>query len=342
MIRVLVVDDSEICREVLAEQLERDGDIAVVGEADSGERALEQLPALVPDVVTLDIQMPGMGGLMTIETIMRRHPRPILVVTGLDTREQDLAVAATRRGALALANKAAYEDSVGSEHLRTSVRRLASAEFGTRGSTERSDHPAIVWPSPRPSAAMPIIGIGCSAGGPKALSELLDHLPNDLGACIAVANHLPAEFAAAYARLLESQHPFTVRVATTPIAPEPGVIVLAPGGCDLVLLDGRLIGRPARPDALWCPRVDALLDSLARAPGAHAGVILSGLGSDGTLGLAAMRAEHKLTIVQDQASAAVWGMPRAALGAAVEVLGTVEIAAVLQRWLAVRALRRPA
>jgi two-component system chemotaxis response regulator CheB len=338
MIRVMVVDDSPICRGVLTEQLQRDGDIEVVGEADCGERALDRLDALAPDVVTVDIQMPGIGGLETIEAIMNRQPRPVLVVTGLDAREHDLAVAATRRGALALANKAALDDVVGADHLRTSVRRLAAAQLRTGGS--KGEHVALAWPTPRPSRALPIIGIGCSAGGPKALAELLDRLPDDLGACIAIANHLPADFVSAYARLLETQHPFEVRLATKPIEPEPGTIVMAPGGCDLVWAEGRLVGQRSRPDALWCPRVDTLLDSLAFAPGAHVGVILSGLGTDGTRGLEVMRAQQKLTIVQDRASAAVWGMPRAALGAAIEVLPTGEIAAVLQRWLAARAPRR--
>jgi two-component system chemotaxis response regulator CheB len=340
MIRVLVVDDSAICRELLCEQLERDGDITVVGEAESGEQALDRVVMLRPDVVTLDIQMPGMGGLATIEAIMARHPRPIIVVTGLDTRERELAVAATRRGALALASKAAYDDVIGADHLRTSVRRLASIEVSAREPSVHSERPRIAWPTPEPSTTTPIVAIGCSAGGPKSLAELLDALPGDLSACLAIANHLPADFVSPYARLLESQHTFTVVLANTPVEPEPGTIVLAPGGCDLVHVDGCLVGQRSRPDALWCPRVDELLDSLASAPGAHVGVILSGLGSDGTRGLAAMRANHKLTIVQDQASASVWGMPRAALASAIEVLSTLEIADAIVRWLASRNPRR--
>ncbi len=340
MIRVLVVDDSPICRELLIEQLERDGDIEVAGEAECGEQALDRIAALAPDVITLDIQMPGMGGLAAIEALMAHFPRPILVVTGLDPRERDLAVAATRRGALALASKAAYDDLLGSAHLRASVRRLAAIRVEARDPGERSDRPRVAWPTPAASNAVAIVAIGCSAGGPKALSELLDELPANLSACLAIANHLPADFVSAYARLLTTQHQFSVELASSPIEPEPGLIVLAPGGCDLVYVDGRLVGQPSRPDAIWCPRVDALFESLATAPGAHVGVILSGLGSDGTNGLAAMRAGHKLTIVQDQASAAVWGMPRAALGSAIEVLSTAAIPTVILRWLASRSPRR--
>ncbi|MFV8754015.1 chemotaxis protein CheB [Nannocystaceae bacterium ST9] len=344
MIRVLIVDDSATCRDLLTEQLERDGDIAVAGEAISGEQALERIAALAPDVVTLDIQMPGMGGLATIEAIVTHHPKPILVVTGLDTRERELAVAATRRGALGLANKAAHDDLVGAAHLRTSVRRLASIQLQVRPLArepgEWSERPRVAWPTPAPSHALPIIAIGCSAGGPKALAELLEGVPVSVPACLAIANHLPADFVSAFARLLASQHAFEVRIADEAIEPEPGLLVLAPGGCDLVHVEGRLVGRRSRPDELWCPRVDALFESLATAPGAHAGVILSGLGSDGTRGLAAMRAADKLTVVQDRASAAVWGMPRAALGSAVEELPVAAMAELLQRWIASRGPRR--
>lgn len=345
MIRVLLVDDSEVCREILREQLERERDIVIVGEAASGEQALALLPTLAPDLITLDVQMPGMGGLATIETVMTTHPRPILVVTGLDVRQRDLAVAATRRGALGIAAKLPLDDLVGAAQLRAHVRRLASLRVELRDPGERSGRARVAWPSPShpddpPGGALPIVAIGCSAGGPKALSELLDLLPRDLAACLAIANHLPPDFVSAFARLLATQHGFAVEVATRPIAPARGLLVLAPGGCDLAWEAGKLLGRRARPDAIWCPRVDVLFETLAAAPGAHVGVVLSGLGSDGAQGLAAMRARDKLTIVQDQASAAVWGMPRAALGSAVEVLPTPRIADVIVQWLGSRGPRR--
>jgi two-component system chemotaxis response regulator CheB len=344
MIRVLLVDDSEVCREVLREQLERERDIEVVGEAASGERALALLPTLAPDVVTLDVQMPGLGGLATIEMIMTSQPRPILVVTGLDVRQRDLAVAATRRGALGIAAKLPLEDLAGAAALRAHVRRLANVRVEVRDPGERSGRARVAWPQPasdeRSRAALPILAFGCSAGGPKALAELLDLLPRDVPACLAVTNHLPPDFVSAFARLLLTQHGFAVEIATRPIAPAPGLLVLAPGGCDLAWESGMLTGRRARPDAPWCPRVDVLLETLAEAPGAHVGVVLSGLGSDGAQGLAAMRARDKLTIVQDQASAAVWGMPRAALASAIEVLPIPRIADVIMQWLASRGPRR--
>jgi two-component system chemotaxis response regulator CheB len=347
MIRILIVDDSSICRDVLADILEREGDIEVVGEAASGEQALGRIETLAPDVITLDIQMPGMGGLATIDEIMHRSPRPILVVTGLDTRERDLAVEATRRGAHAVANKVSIDDPEGAASLRATVRSLAGSDFrakrdeGARATPQalvgtRSDDAHASWPTPVAGDAVPVLAFGCSAGGPKALSEILDALPRDLRACIAIANHLPADFAAPYARLLWSQHRFPVSVAESPTPPEPGTIVLAPGGCHLALRQGEFVAEPA-PNSSTCPSVDRLFESVAASPGAHAGVILSGLGSDGARGLAAMRSAGQLTIAQSRESASVWGMPRAAAGVAVEVLATADIPRTLLRWLDLRA-----
>jgi two-component system chemotaxis response regulator CheB len=348
MIRILIVDDSTICRDVLADILEREGDIEVVGEAASGEQALGRIETLAPDVITLDIQMPGMGGLATIDEIMRRSPRPILVVTGLDTRERDLAVEATRRGAHAVANKVSIDDGEGAASLRATVRSLAGSDFRakrdegakapTQGLAAPSEdvHAGASWPTPLAGDAVPILAFGCSAGGPKALSEILDALPRDLEACIAIANHLPADFAAPYARLLWSQHRFPVSVAESPTPPERGTIVLAPGGCHLVLREGAFVAEPA-PSTSACPSVDRLFESIAASPGAHAGVILSGLGSDGARGLAAMRSAGQLTIAQSRESASVWGMPRAAASIAVEVLATQDIPRTLLRWLDLRA-----
>jgi two-component system chemotaxis response regulator CheB len=334
MIRVMVVDDSEICRELLVDQLEQDGDIEVVEAVASGQQALAKLAAANPDVVTVDLNMPGMDGLTLIETIMRTNPRPIIVVTGLDARERDLAVAATERGALGLVNKVGAGEP-GSAEIRASVRWLAGVEVQASGRPA----PAVATPSNWPPAQaqdrahLPIVGFGSSAGGPKALFEILEALPRTLPAALAVAHHLPPDFVSAFARLLRSRAHFDVVVASEPTAPEPAVLVLAPGGSDLVFEDGRFKPRPAHASALACPSVDVLFHSLASAPGAHVGVVLSGLGDDGSRGLRAMRGANKLTIAQHRATATVWGMPRAAQSAAVEVLNTHEIDDVISAWV---------
>lgn len=341
MIRVMVVDDSLICSELLTDQLEADGDIEVVETASSGHEALDRLAAADPDVVTVDLNMPGMDGLTLIETIMSRDPRPIIVVTGLDARERDLAVAATERGALELVNKAAADDEESSRAIRTSVRRLASVavekvEARAPAVDEKSD-----WPAPRPGDAstLPILAFGSSAGGPKALFDILARLPRELPAAIAVTHHLPPDFVSAFSRLLVSRASFSVRVVQQPVKPERGVLVLAPGGNDLVYRDGMFQAVRPQPGAVATPRVDVLFESLAAAAGAHVGVVLSGLGDDGSRGLASMRQAGKMTIAQHRATATVWGMPRAAMASAVEVLNTHEIDGVISRWLSERGPR---
>lgn len=342
MIRVMVVDDSLICSELLTDQLEADGDIEVVETASSGAEALERLGPANPDVVTVDLNMPGMDGLTLIETIMSRDPRPIIVVTGLDARERDLAVAATERGALELVNKAAADDESASEAIRASVRRLSTVAVKKVAPRAEAADAKSDWPKPRPEDAghLPILGFGSSAGGPKALFEILAGLPRDLRAAIAVAHHLPPDFVSAFSRLLLSRASFTVEVAHEPVVPEPGVLVLAPGGSDLVFSQGAFRAQRPQAGSTACPRVDVLFESLARAAGPHVGVVLSGLGDDGARGLATMQGAGKLTIVQHRATATVWGMPRAAMGAAAEVLNTHEIDGVLCRWLDARGARK--
>jgi two-component system chemotaxis response regulator CheB len=341
-IRVLVVDDSEICRELLTDQLTADGDIVVVETAGSGAEALAKLASANPDIITVDLNMPGMDGLTLIERIMREDPRPIVVVTGLDARERDLAVAATERGALGLVNKVGADDHAAAAEIRATVRWLSEVEV-TR-SAPAFPEPAIdsKWPAARSrdQLEVPIVAFGSSAGGPKALFEILDALPATLPAALCVAHHLPPDFVSAFARLLHSRIHFEVRIVTEPRKPEPTVLMLAPGGSDLVFEQGMFRARPAAAGSLTCPSVDLLFSSLAEVHGAHVGVVLSGLGDDGSRGLRAMRAAGKLTIAQHRATATVWGMPRAALSSAVEVLNTHEIDDVVVKWLHERGPRR--
>ena len=330
------------CREVLRDQLQADGDIEVVEDAGSGEAALARLAGANPDVVTVDLNMPTMDGLTLIERIMQQDPRPIVVVTGLDARERDLAVAATERGALGLVNKVGPEDAEASAEIRRTVRRLA--EVRVHRAVPKPSAPPVNanWPAPRPGDArtLPIVAFGSSAGGPKALFEILDTLPATLPAAIAVSHHLPPDFVSAFARLLRSRIHFEVRIVSEPMAPEPTVLVLAPGGMDLVFEEGMFRARPSAPSTTASPCIDELFASLATSAGAHVGVVLSGLGDDGSRGLAAMRGAAKLTVAQHRATATVWGMPRAALPSAVEVLNTHEIAQVIDAWVAERSTRR--
>ena len=341
-IRVLVVDDSEICGELLTAQLEADGDIEVVDTASSGLAALTKLARANPDVVTVDLNMPGMNGLALIEQIMSRDPRPIIVVTGLDAHERDLAVAATARGALELVNKRGAGDLEASAALRASVRRLAGVAVGRIPTTPRGATLGSSWPPPRAANrhVTPIVGFGSSAGGPKPLFDILDALPPTCPATTAVAHHLPPDFAAAFARLLRSQVHFGIRVADAPVDPTPGTWWCRPPAA---------IWR-SRPVGSWppsCHRVAAVsarrrvVEPLAAAPGAHVGVVLSGLGDDGgprARGHARGRQADNRPGPR-QRCRCLGHATRAALPSALEALDTSEIASAITRWLAQRTRR---
>ncbi|MDH5676137.1 MAG: chemotaxis protein CheB [Myxococcales bacterium] len=341
-LRLLVVDDSALCRELLCEALEAERDIAVVGQAASGTEALRRVDELKPDLVTMDVRMPGMDGLQTVSQLMAERPLPILIVTELPAGPDDqVAFEALRRGALDVARKPVVTDAGFGKDLRERVRWLAKTPvvLHPRPSRDPSLGPP---PGLRPHSAIGLVGVGASAGGPSALSSLLGALPGDFGATVAVVQHLPAGFAAAFASYLEARTKLSVVIAEGPIALRPATVVLPPDDCHLICVDGSMLapGRQA-PRNGHRPSVDRLFESLAPVGAKAAAVLLSGIGSDGAEGMLRLRQRGGLTIAQDECSSAVYGMPRAALqcGAAAHVLSPQRIARALVQAVTLRAAR---
>jgi len=335
--RVLVVDDSAIAREALSTYLEEDGDLRVVGTAADGDAAIAAVAELRPDVVTMDIQMPGGGGLLAIEQVMARHPVPIVVVSTRVRKDQTLPFEAIRRGALEVALKpAGPADAVA---LRAAVRRVAGIPVIPHVAALRvARPPLLVTPPVRPNPQAPrIIGIGASAGGPAALDVVLGALPATLPACIAVVQHLPAGFVASFATYMRSRTPLEVVLAEPGAAAEvrAGRVVLAAGDHHLVAATPRLLAASSEPPLRGHrPSATMLFGSLARVFGDRAvGVILTGIGDDGAAGLFEMRAQGALTLGQDEQTSAVYGMPSAAqkMGAVTRVLPLPEIAGAIRR-----------
>jgi two-component system, chemotaxis family, protein-glutamate methylesterase/glutaminase len=337
-LRVMVVDDSPICRRRLRESLESEGDIAVAEECTDGESACERVLATMPDLVTMDIGMAGMGGLDAIERIMAATPVPILVVTGQPVAPgAELVFEAVRRGALDVAARPALNDVGAAAELRSRVRRLARVAV-VRHIGKPVDSRRVAVPS-RPRQ---LVVMGASAGGPAALARLLERIPSDLPACIAIVQHLPAGFAHAFASFVREHSRLRVEVVEDRTQLRPGLILVPPD-------DHHLLASPGDAFVAACapliggqrPSVDALFRSSAAVFGAGAvGVVLSGIGSDGTAGAAALRAAGALTIAQDEASSAVFGMPRSAIeaGAADLVLGPEAIAQAICEATATRCL----
>jgi two-component system chemotaxis response regulator CheB len=331
-IRVVVVDDSALCRDMLRAILELDGDIRVVGEAANGQEAEEVVARSQAHLVTLDVEMPHVGGLAAVERIMACTPVPILVVTGRPADQRSaLAFEAVRRGALDLIAKPASDKE--SHEMRTLVRRLAAVpvvrHVAGRSATSRGDRPTQERGlSVRKGASVCVVGIAASAGGPGAVTAVLSRLPRSFGASIAVVQHMLPGFAPSFVRFLRMYTALGVQLVREPTTLRPGTVFVAADEQDLLAGSGGLFAStPERPTG-HRPSADALFHSLARTHGAAAvGVVLSGIGKDGAAGLLAMREAGALTIAQNEPTSAVYGMPRAARenGGAMRILALEEI-----------------
>jgi two-component system chemotaxis response regulator CheB len=346
-IRVLVVDDSALIREILTRTLSRDGDIAVVGAAGDANAARALIKTLSPDVLTLDIEMPNMNGLAFLDRLMRLKPTPVVMVSTLTTRGAGETMLALELGAVDFVAKPGPEVGgdleVWGAALRDKIRAAAASAVRERGAGRA--------PVPRPkltTAAGPpgaVIASGASTGGVEAIRVVLGELPPDCPPVV-IAQHMPEGFTARFAGRLDETSALRVVEAADGLVLEPGHAYVARGNWHLrVARKGeRLVCRLGQDDAVsgHRPSVDVLFESVARTAGPLAvGAILTGMGRDGARGLGLMRKAGAFTIGQSPASALVYGMPRAAFeeGAVVE---QVAVEAVAARLAAALSRTRPA
>lgn len=314
MVRVLIADDSYLWSATLTEALEGGGDITVVERAANGQEAVQAVERILPDLVVMDIHMPVLGGLEAISVIMAHCPTPILVMTGDPAgRTGKLTFEALRRGALDLMVKdTSYPPGVlFVEELRQKVRDLSRIRVVR--------HVDIQRPGARAAPVVPAhriccIGIVASTGGPLALERILTKLPPDFGAGVVVVQHLTEEFAPILASWLDEQCRLEVAVAKEGDLVGPGRVLIAPAERHLVVGGGGVVHLVEGPASeKHCPSGNLLLSSLADTYGATAlGLVLTGMGSDGSLGLVEMRRAGAVTLAQDEESSTVFGMPRAA------------------------------
>ena len=343
--RAVVVDDSAICRTLVREWLEADGDLEVVGEAADAETAIELVTRLRPEVATIDLRMSGMPGLELVAFLMAKAPLPILVLTGEGKDDPGLAFEAVRRGALDLMLKPSVQDDDGIRSLRARVRWLATVPVVRHLDGHKPAEPVPFVPPrlPRTGGDPVIVGIAASAGGPTALATVLGALPADLPACLAVVQHLPKGFAPSFVSFLQARCSLAVRLAEPGLVPRPGAVVVAPDDRHLELVDGRFALTTGATVDGHRPSGSVLLRSLAALGRAAIGVVLSGIGRDGADGLRAMRDRHAMTVAQDAASSVVYGMPRAAVedGGAQHVLPVGEIGRAITAAVGPRRWRGP-
>lgn len=336
-IRVLVVDDSAMMRALISRKLNAEDDIEVIGCAHDAMDARQRIKQLNPDVVTLDIEMPGMDGLSFLEKIMTLRPTPVIVVSGSTRAGTQATARALQLGAVNCYAKSTRERSIKDDdggELARLVREASKIDMTNVAPSKRPAGPTTAPPDTHARTRPDLIAIGSSTGGVEALNKLLCNFPADCPPTL-IVQHVNATFAPAIAQTLDKIAAPRVELAQTDTILRPGLVLLAPGelkhlevatagsqGYRAVLRDGDLVSGHR-------PSVDRLFASAAKHVGERAlGVILTGMGEDGARGLLAMVKTGAHTIAQGQESCVVFGMPRAAiaLGAAKSVVPLDHIA----------------
>lgn len=337
-VRVLIVDDSALIRQLLTEVLSGDPHIEVVGAAADPLIAREKIKLLNPDVLTLDVEMPRMDGLTFLQNLMRLRPMPVVMVSSLTEAGAQVTLDALALGAVDFVTKPKLniqnELTAYANDLRERIRSAARAKVRQIQPASNAPQAQIATPMKYRTTDR-IIAIGASTGGTEAIRTVLERMPADAPA-IVITQHIPPAFSKPFAERLNRHSRMTVFHAEDDMPILAGHAYVAPGGVHL-----RVERSGARwrcrlgnddPIRLHRPSVDALFESVSLAAGANASAaLLTGMGDDGARGLLTLRKAGAVTMVQDEASSIVWGMPGSAfnLGAAQKVLPLSEIAAAL-------------
>jgi two-component system, chemotaxis family, protein-glutamate methylesterase/glutaminase len=340
-IRVVVVDDSMFMRAVVAKLLRRDGRFEVVGEAKHGREAVDAAADLRPDVMTMDVNMPVMGGVDAVREIMRHAPVPVVMLSAHTSRGATATVEALAAGAVDFISKPSGEVSADislvGEELVSKLLMASDARprqvTPPRRAAPKGRLPAVTWSPEGPR----VVVIGISTGGPAALSRVIPALPGELDCCLLVVQHMPREFTAALASRLDQASALAVREARDGDRLHQGQVLLAPGDRHLVVESVGSLRLTDEPPVNNCrPSVDVTMRSAARVLGRKTtGVLMTGMGRDGAEGLRAIREAGGQTLCQDERSCVIFGMPRAAieLGVVDRVIALEAIPAAIQnRW----------
>jgi two-component system chemotaxis response regulator CheB len=347
-IRVLIIDDSALVRRILSELLSADREMEVVGTASDAYMARDKIKQFDPDVLTLDVEMPKMDGVTFLRNLMRLRPMPVVMVSSLTEHGAEITLDALAVGAVDYLPKPKIDVAATlgdyAEELRAKIRAAAKARVRPYTGSASSSSIAEVAPRYTADAVLAktgaprqfrttdrIIAIGASTGGTEAIKDVLVQFPADTPG-IVIAQHIPKAFSTPFARRMDACCQMTVYEAEDGQQILPGHVYIAPGDRHLLLVrDGaRYVCKldDGQPVNRHKPSVDVLFRSVAQQAGRNAiGVILTGMGKDGAMGLREMRDAGCPTIAQDEATSVVWGMPReaVALGAAAHVLALQDI-----------------
>lgn len=344
-VRVLIVDDSALVRELMTSLLSSDPEIEVVGAAPDAYMAREMIKQLQPDVITLDIEMPKMDGITFLKNLMRLRPMPVVMVSTLTEKGAEITLRCLEFGAVDFVPKPKFDEATDMQHyadlITSKVKGAARARVRTP-SASKSPKRAVPQQSVDSASSPirhtpllssePIIAIAASTGGTEAVREILMELPASAPPVV-IAQHIPAMFSGAFAERVDRDCVITVSEAEDRQPILNGHAYIAPGDQHLIVekSGSGLVCRLTQDEKVnrHRPSCDILFHSVAKAKGAKAiGVILTGMGRDGALGLLELQSQGATTIAQDEESSVVWGMPGAAveLGAAGQVLSLADIA----------------
>jgi two-component system chemotaxis response regulator CheB len=323
VITVVVTDDSAFMRRAIQKMLEKEPEIRVVGTAASGEEAIAMVERLRPDVVTMDVEMPGIGGLEAARTIVERHGPPIIMVSALTRDGAETTLRALEVGAVDFIPKpdSALIDIVNVQReLVEKVKHFGSRRAYLRAVRERTSvppPPVVRGPVAAGAGVFACVAIGTSTGGPVALSQILSHLPAGFPIPIVVVQHMPPGFTRPLAERLDASSSIDVVEGVDGMPLEAGTAIIAPAGRQLRLHRSLGTVRIALGDdeqrSLHVPSVDAMAASVGETYGAGSlGVILTGMGHDGVQGLRVIKERGGYVLGQDEATSVVYGMPRAA------------------------------
>ncbi|MFN2267056.1 MAG: chemotaxis response regulator protein-glutamate methylesterase [Desulfonatronovibrio sp.] len=337
-LRVMVVDDTIVYRKIISDVLNNYPDVEVVGAASNGKIALSRIESLKPDLITLDVEMPVMDGVQTLEEIQKRKINiGVIMVSTLTKRGSDTTMKALEFGAfdfITKPDKESREENVKileaalAPRIKHFLKRLdikkALRRPGQEVRQKSAPKPAVSSPTLRPSHEKSrIVAIGISTGGPNALTTMLPMLPGDLGVPVVLVQHMPPIFTKSLSESLDQKCALSVKEAEDGESLKPNFVYIAPGGKQTKVVTGSAQKKIIRitddpPENNCKPSADYLFRSVAREYGKKVtGVIMTGMGNDGTLGLKVMKSFGAVVIGQDEETCVVYGMPKMASEAGV-------------------------
>lgn len=338
--RVMVVDDSALMRKRLTDMINSDPELEVVATARDGKEAIREIVTFKPDVITLDIEMPRLDGLTTLGYIMTDHPTPVIMLSAFTKEDSEQTIKALQYGAVDFVTKPSGPVSL--DVVKVKAGLLQKIKQAAEISPEKLKLLSLefVMPAKKKLKAplKNVVVIGCSTGGPQALMGIIPKFHADIEAAFLIVQHMPEEYTAALAKHLDEISEIKVKEAEDGDIIEAGKVLIAPGGYNMEIFENgeetvRLKKCGADP-ATCCPQIDVTMISAANIYGKKTvGIVLSGMGHDGTKGLGEIKTNGGRTLVEDKTTALVFNMPESAIsaGAVDKVVPLHNLAAEIER-----------